>query len=170
MRNAADPRVLTREQAQALVERVVKMSTAEGIQVNIGGGYNANIRFADNRISTAGGVATANVNVQSSYGAKHAVTVTNDLSDAGLERAVRQSEALAKLAPDDPESMPLLGPQQYEEVKSYFDSTANLGPDGRAESARAAIEPCKAAGELKAAGLLITGIGAGAAGNNNGLC
>src|SRR5204863_9723008 len=48
MRNAADPRVLTREQSQALVERVVKMSKAEGIQVNIGGGYNANIRFADN--------------------------------------------------------------------------------------------------------------------------
>jgi predicted Zn-dependent protease len=169
MRIMADPRVLTREQAQALVERVVKMSKAEGIQVNIGGGYNANIRFADNRISTAGGVATANVNVQSSYGAKHAVTTTNDLSDAGLERAVRQSEALAKLAPDDPEAMPLLGPQQYEEVKSYFDSTANLGPDGRAEAARSAIDPCKAAGDLKAAGFLITGIGAGAVGNNKGL-
>lgn len=169
MRRAADSRVMTREQAQALIERVVKMSKAEGIQVNIGGGYNANIRFADNRISTAGGVATANVNVQSSFGAKHAVTVTNDLSDAGLERAVRQSEALAKLAPDDPESMPLLGPQQYEEVKSYFDSTANLGPEGRAEAARAAIDPCKAAGDLKAAGFLITGIGAGAVGNSKGL-
>jgi predicted Zn-dependent protease len=160
---------MTREQAQALVERVVKMSKAEGIQVNIGGGYNANIRFADNRISTAGGVATANVNVQSSFGPKHAVTSTNDMSDDGLERAVRQSEALAKLAPDDPEAMPLLGPQQYEEVKSYFDSTANLGPEGRAEAARSAIEPCKAAGDLKAAGFLITGIGAGAVGNNKGL-
>ena len=168
-RRAADPRVMTREQSQALIERVVKMSKAESVQVNIGGGYNANIRFADNRISTAGGVATANVNVQSSFGAKHAVTSTNDLSDAGLERAVRQSEALAKLAPDDPESMPLLGPQQYEEVKSYFDSTANLGPEGRAEAARAAIDPCKAAGDLKAAGFLITGIGAGAVGNNKGL-
>lgn len=169
MRAAANARVMTREQAQALVERVVKMSKADSIQVNIGGGYNANIRFADNRISTAGGVATANVNVQSSFGPKHAVVTTNDFTDEGLERAVRQSEALAKLAPDDPESMPPLGPQQYENVKSYFDSTANLGPDGRAEAARAAIDPCKAAGDLKAAGFLITGIGAGAVGNNKGL-
>ncbi len=58
--SAADARVMTREQAQALVERVVKMSKADAIQVNVGGGYTANIRFADNRISTAGGVATAN--------------------------------------------------------------------------------------------------------------
>jgi predicted Zn-dependent protease len=166
---AADPRVLTREQAQTLVERVVKMGKSDGTQVNIGGGYNANVRFADNRISTAGGVATANVAVQSSFGAKHAVTQTNDFSDAGLGRAVRQSEALAKLAPDDPEAMPLLGPQKYGDVSAYFDATANLGPDGRADAARTAIEACRAAGDLKAAGFLITGIGAGAVGNSKGL-
>ena len=51
---------MTRDQAQALIERVVKMSKADEIQVNVGGGYTANIRFADNRISTAGGVTTAN--------------------------------------------------------------------------------------------------------------
>jgi predicted Zn-dependent protease len=168
-RRAADPRVLSREQAQALVERVIKMSKADSVQVSVGGGYNANIRFADNRISTAGGVATANVAIQSAFGPKHAVTSTNDFSDEGLERSVRQSEALARLAPDDPESMPLLGPQQYENVNAYFESTAQLGPDGRANAARLAIDPCKSAGDLKAAGFLVTGIGAGAIGNNKGL-
>jgi len=160
---------MTRDQAEALIQRVIKMSKADGIQVNIGGGYSANVRFADNRISTAGGISTANVSVQSSFGPKHAVATTNDFSDAGLGAAVRQSEALAKLAPDDPEAMPLLGPQEYEKVTSYFDSTANLGPEGRAEAARLAIEPCKAAGDLKAAGFLQTGIGAGAVGNSKGL-
>src|SRR5262249_42220091 len=93
----ADARGLTREQCEALIQRVVKMSKADGVQVNVSGGYNANVRFADNRISTAGGVSTATVAVQSSFGPKHAVTQTNDFSEAGLERAVRQSEALAKL-------------------------------------------------------------------------
>lgn len=166
---AADARVMSREQAQALIERAVKLSKADGIQVNVGGGYAANIRFADNRISTAGGVSTANLNIQSSFGPKHAFVTTNDFTDAGLERAVRQSEALAKLAPDDPEAMPLLGPQQYENLKTYFDSTGNLGPEGRAEAARLAIDPCKSAGDLKAAGFLQTGIGAGAVGNSKGL-
>jgi len=165
----ADSRFLSREQAEALVQKVVKMSKADSIQVNVGGGYAANVRFADNRISTAGGVSTATLNIQSSFGPKHAVISTNDFSEAGLERAVRQSETLAKLAPDDPEAMPELPPQQYEDVKTYFDSTANLGPDGRADAARMAIEPCRAAGDLKAAGFLQTGIGAGAVGNNKGL-
>ena len=165
----ADPRVLSREQAQALVDRVLKMSKADAVQVNVGGGYTANIRFADNRISTAGGVSTANVGIQSSFGPRHAVTQTNDLSDEGLTRAVQQSEALARLAPDDPEAMPPLGPQQYDAVNSYFDATAKLGPEGRAEAAQMAIVPCKTAGDLKAAGFLQTGIGAGAVGNNKGL-
>jgi len=164
-----DPRVMTREQAQSLIERTLKLSRADWARVNLGGGYQANIRFADNRISTAGGVSTATLNVQSSFGPKHAVISTNDFSDAGLERAVRQSEALAKLAPDDPEAMPELELQQYENVKTYFDSTAELGPAGRAQAARLAIDPCRAAGDLKAAGFLITGIGAGAVGNSKGL-
>jgi predicted Zn-dependent protease len=168
-REAADSRFLSRDQAEALIQRVVKLSKADSIQVNVGGGYAANVRFADNRISTAGGVSTANLAIQSSFGPKHAVIQTNDFSDASLERAVRQSEALAKLAPDDPEAMPALPPQTYEDVKTYFDSTANLGPEGRAEAARLAIEPCRAAGDLKAAGFLQTGIGAGAVGNNTGL-
>ncbi len=167
--SAVDPRVMSREQAQALVERTIKLSKADAVQVNVGGGYNANIRFADNRISTAGGVSTATLNIESAFGPKHAVVSTNDFSDENLERAVRQSEALAKLAPNDPEAMPLLGPQQYEAVNTYFDATAKLGPEGRAEAARMAIDPCKAAGDLKAAGFLITGIGASAVGNNKGL-
>ena len=78
---AADARVMTREQAQALIERAVKLSKADGIQVNVGGGYAANIRFADTRISTAGGVSTANLNIQSSFGPKHAFVTTNDFTD-----------------------------------------------------------------------------------------
>jgi predicted Zn-dependent protease len=167
--SAPDARVMTREQAQQLIERAVKLSKADSVQVNVGGGYAANVRFADNRISTAGGVSSATLNIQSAFGPKHAVVSTNDFTDEGLERAVRQSEALAKLAPDDPEAMPPLGPQQYENVTTYFDSTANLDPAARAEAARMAIDPCKAAGDLKAAGFLQTGIGASAVGNNAGL-
>jgi predicted Zn-dependent protease len=163
------PTVMNRDEAQRLVERVVKLSHADAIHVNVGGGYTANVRFADNRISTAGATTSATLNVQSAFGPKHAVVSTNDFSDEGLERAVRQSEALAKLAPDDPEAMPELDPQQYENVNNYFEATGNLGAEGRAEAARVAIDRCKAAGDLKAAGYLVTGIGAGAVGNNKGL-
>jgi predicted Zn-dependent protease len=160
---------MSRDDARALVERVVKMSKADEIQVNIAGGHQTNVRFADNRISTSGGVSDLSISVSSAFGPKHAVASTNDVSDAGLERAVRQSETLARLAPDDPEAMPLLGPQTYRETRSYFESTATLTPQARAEPARRAIGAAKADGTLKAAGFVAAGAGMEAIGNNRGL-
>ena len=161
--------MMSRSEAQAFLERVVKLSRADTIGVQIGGGYNGNIRFAANRISTSGGVSNSQLVVQSGYGPKHAVVTTADFSDAGIERAVRQSEAIAKLAPDDPENMPLLPPQQYTDVKAYFDSTANLTAADRAAAAHTALDAAKAAGDLAAAGFIIAGSGYNAIASNTGM-
>lgn len=164
-----DGAVLSRDEAKSLIERIVKMSKADSIQVNIGGGYSANVRFADNQMSTAGGITDFTVIIQSSFGKKHAVVTTNNISDDALRRAVEQSEALARLAPDDPEAMPALPPQQYQEVNAYFDSVANLTPADRAKAALTALEPARAAGDLTTAGFIITNASSTALGNDKGM-
>ncbi len=156
--------VMPREQAQALVEKVVKLSKADEVSVNLNSGYQADLRFAANQMSTAGGVINSQLVVQSTFGKKHAAAVTNDLSDESLRRAVEQSEALAKLSPDDPETMPGLGPQKYLPVNGYFESTADLSPTDRARAALTALEPARKAGDLKAAGFIIVNAGANALG------
>jgi predicted Zn-dependent protease len=167
--NVPDGAVLSRDESKALVERIVKMSKAESIQVNIGGGYSANVRFADNQMSTAGGVTDFTVVIQSSFGKKHAVVTVNDISDEALQRAVKQSEDLARLAPDDPEAMPALPPQQYQDVAGYFDSVANLTPADRAKAALTALEPARKAGDLATAGFLLTNASSTALGNEKGM-
>ena len=164
-----DGAVMPREQAQALIEKVVKMSKADEISVNVTSGYQADLRFAANQVSTSGGVVNGQVGIQSTFGKKHAAAVTNDLSDASLRRAVEQSEALAKLSPDDPETMPGLPSQTYVPVNGYFDSTANLTPEDRARAALTALEPARKAGDLKAAGFIVVNAGANALGNGHGL-
>jgi len=161
--------MLSRAEAQAFLERVVKLSKADTIGVQLGGGYQGNIRFAANRISTSGGVSNSTLAVTSGFGAKHATVTTTDFSDAGLERAVRQSEAIARLAPDDPENMPLLTPQQYQDVPAFFRSTADLTPADRAAAAHTAIDAAKGAGDLAAAGFIIAGSGYNAIASNTGL-
>ena len=161
--------IMSRSEAQAFLERVVKLSKADTIGAQLGGGYTGNIRFAANRISTSGGVSNSQLVVQSGYGPKHAVVTTGDFSPEGIERAVRQSEAIAKLAPDDPEVMPLLPPQQYNDVKAYFDSTANLTPADRATAAHTAIDAAKAAGDLAAAGFIVAGGGYNAIASSSGM-
>ncbi|HUQ79520.1 MAG TPA: TldD/PmbA family protein [Gemmatimonadaceae bacterium] len=164
-----DGAVLSRDEAKALIERIVKMSKAESIQVNIGGGYSANVRFADNQMSTAGGITNFTVVIQSSFGKKHAVVTTNDVSDEALRRAVKQSEDLARLAPDDPEALPALPAQQYQDVKAYFDSVANLTPADRAKAVLTALDPARRAGDLATAGFLITNASSTALGNDKGM-
>ncbi|HEX3535086.1 MAG TPA: DNA gyrase modulator, partial [Gemmatimonadaceae bacterium] len=102
--------IIARDQAQALIEKVVKMSKADEISVNLNSGYQTDVRFAANQMSTSGGVVNGQVAIQSAFGKKHAAAVTNDFSDESLRRTVAQSEALAKLSPDDPETMPGLPP------------------------------------------------------------
>jgi predicted Zn-dependent protease len=161
--------VLSRDGAHALIQRVIGMSHAETVKVIIGGGYSANIRFADNQISTAGSSSDFNIQVESAFGPKHAIVVTNDTSDQALSRAVEQSERLARLSPDDPEAMPPLASQTYQLVGAYFDSAADMTPDDRARVALTALDPARKAGDLKAAGFLVLNAGCTALGNNHGL-
>src|SRR5688572_2995668 len=115
---------MNRDQAKALIESAVKLSKADEIQINISAGDEKNIRFADNRITTSGTVNDVSMRIYSAFGKKHAVTTTNDISAEGIEKAVRLSETLARLAPENPEAMPVPGPQTYQPVNNFFESTA----------------------------------------------
>ena len=160
---------LSREESQEIIGRVAKLSKADSVQVQLGSNHSSNTRFAANQMSTSGSILDVTLAVQSAFGKKHAVVVTNDLSDESLRRAVAQSEALAKLAPEDPEAMPPLGPQQYEMVQAYFESTASLSASDRARAAMTALEPARAAKDLQVAGFIVTGAGSNAIGNDKGL-
>lgn len=160
---------MTREQARALIDRVLKLSRAEGARVNISASEEKNVRFADNRITTSGSAADVTVRIFSNFGNRGATASGNDLSEAGLEQVVRQSETLARLAPENPEAMPLLGPQTHEEVGAWFGATANVSAEARARAAATMISAAQRAGDLQAAGILIATTGVQAVGNSAGL-
>ena len=161
--------VFTRDEMEALASKIIGFSQAERVQVNLNSGRTGNTRFAANQLSTAGSVEDATVAVQSWFGARHAVVTTNNLADDSLRTVVEKSEALARLAPEDPEDMPLLGPQDYPAVDAYFDTTAELTPEDRARAALTALEVTRSAGDLQAAGFLVTGANASAVANSAGL-
>ena len=165
----ADGDIISREASQALIEKVVKMSSADAISVSVGSSLTNNIRFAANQVSTAGSVADANVAVTSAFGPKKATVVTNDLSDEALLKTVKESERLAKLAPDDPEAMPDLGPQNIKTVNADFDSVEKLDAGDLAKAALTALEPARKAGDLTAAGYLVVNTSTNALGNKEKL-
>lgn len=162
--------VLSRADAQGIVERALKFSAADGMDVSINSSHTTNVRFADNQMSTAGALTDAIFVAQSWFGPKHAVVTTNDLSEASIRRCVQESERLAKLAPDDPEAMPLLEKQDYQTVDgAWGESTVTAGAAERAKAALSALAPARKAGDLKAAGYLVAGAGASVVANSKGL-
>jgi predicted Zn-dependent protease len=136
--------MLSRDESQALLKKVLSYSKAEACEVNLNGTTVGNIRYARNTVTTAGSVDDLTLAVQSSNGLKSGVATVNEFDDASLEKAVRRSEELARLAPDNPEFMPPLGPQQYLESNGWFDATAKLDAAYRAQVAASSIEPAKA--------------------------
>ena len=167
--DAADE-LVSREEAQRIIGSVIKLSKADAVRVNLGGGRQRNVRFAANQMSTAGMITDLSLVVSSSFGPKHAVTTTNDLSPEGIERAVRQSEASAKLAPDDPEAMPNLGPQTIAPLPGAWDeATANLSAESCAQAALSALGPTRAKGSIQAAGFLQVDANVNALGNSTGM-
>ncbi|MBA3919910.1 MAG: peptidase C69 [Gemmatimonas sp.] len=167
--SAAATGVLTRDEAQALVERAVKLSTADAVRVTVQSSRETNLRFADNQMSTSGATTNTTVRVQSVFGKRKASVVTNDRSDEGLRRAVQQSEALAKLAPEDPEYLGELPAQTYVGVDAWSERTASLSADDRARAALTALTPARAGNELTVAGYIVCNASATAIGTNAGL-
>jgi predicted Zn-dependent protease len=161
--------IFSREECQRIVDKALSFSRADGCGVSVNSSITGNTRFAANQLSTSGGVEDAQLAVQSFFGPKHAVVTTNDMSDASVRRVVQESERLAHLAPDDPESMPPLPRQQYQEVNAFFDSTANLAPEDRARAALIALEETRRSGDIAAAGFLVTSANSGCVANKAGL-
>ncbi len=161
--------VLTREQAQEVVERAVTLSRADAVRVNMQSARETNLRFADNQMSTSGVTTNTTLRIQSVFGKRKASVVTNDRTTEGLRRAVAQSEALARLAPEDPEYLGELGPQQYASVNAWFDRTAELTADDRATAALSALAPARAGKELTVAGFILCNASATAIGTSAGL-
>ena len=162
------PRYLSREEADALAKRVLSFAAADETRVTINSGSRGNSRFAANQISTAGDNYDTTVTVRSVFGKRSGQVTTNKTDDATLRSAVDTAQRIARLAPEDPEYMPELGPQQYQETLGWSEATAALDPAARAAAIRRISEPAATAG-LVSTGYLETGAGSFAVANSKGL-
>jgi predicted Zn-dependent protease len=164
-----DDAVLAGSDAQTLIGRILKMSHSDGASVAVNSNVTNNLRFAANQVSTAASVSDLTIQVTSNFGPKHATVVTNNTSDEALLATVNQSEALAKLAPDDPEAMPDLGPQNIKAVNAWFPESAALTAAELIKAGLTALEPARQSKDINVAGFLVVNQTSTALGNTKGL-
>ena len=159
---------LSESEAQAILKKEHGYSKADECSATLSGAREGNLRFARNAVSTSGSRETLNLVVESAFGKKAGTATVNEFDDTSLEKAVRRAEELAKLAPENPEYVTMLGPQKYDEPQGYFESTAGLNPEARAKAAAASINVCKPQ-KLTAAGFYEHEAGFTAVANTRGL-
>jgi predicted Zn-dependent protease len=159
--------ILSEAQAKAILEKVIALSSGDQTSAQLGGGIGGNVRFARNDISTSGIVDQAELAVQVAFGKRVGTATINQFDDASLERVVRRAESLAKLAPENPEYMPLVGKQTYQATETFSEATAALTAEARAKIAETSILPCRER-NLIAAGFLEDGQSFFAHANSNG--
>ncbi len=160
--------ILSKEEAKSIIDKVLAFSKADEMSVGLSGNRTGNIRYARNSVSTSGESNNLSLSVTAVFGKRSGTATINEFDDASLEKTVRRAEEIARLAPENPEFMPALGPQQYTEGKAYVEKTAAIDPDYRAKAAFDSIDPCKK-NNLTAAGYLEDTTGFSAIGNSKGL-
>ncbi|RKR85059.1 putative Zn-dependent protease [Mucilaginibacter gracilis] len=146
--------ILTKEEAQALMKKVLSYSKADECEVTLNGSDSGNVRYARNSVSTSGFISQTSLAVSSAFGKKLGIATINEFDDASLEKVVRRAEELAHLAPDNPEFLPFLGPQTYStQSKTYVPETAAITPSLRADAVDKSLTVAKQ-NKLTAAGFL----------------
>ncbi|GAB2946821.1 TldD/PmbA family protein [Hymenobacter coalescens] len=134
--------ILSKDEAQSILTKVMGFSTADECEGTLTGTTGGNIRTARNTVSTAGAVDNVALTVEARFGKRSGIATCNQFDDATLRRCVQRAEEIARLAPESPEYVPMLGPQQYANTPSFAQSTAGITPDYRAQQAGKSITLC----------------------------
>lgn len=145
--------IYNKQQAEALLKKVVALSKADHIEASLSGQDGGNIRYARNAVSTSGETSSTSLSVTSTFGKRSGSTSINEYDDASLEKLVRRAEELARLAPENPEFIEPLGPLQFKEGKTYNATTAAVNADKRADMVAVSLNVAKQ-NNLEAAGYL----------------
>jgi predicted Zn-dependent protease len=141
--------MLTQPETRRLIERILTLVRAtkntEAI-VAVRSAREGHTRFAVNEISTSGDVERLSIALTVQIGQRSAQAVINQVDDRTVDDLVGRTLRMARLAPENPEQMPVLGRQSYVAAKNAADpATAKLTPDVRAKAVGAALAAADAA-------------------------
>ena len=125
--------------AKAVADRLLARSKADACIVKIEGSDAANLRFARGNATTDGATSKLTVRVESHFGTRAGAAEVSGLDADALGEAVTRAEEIARLAPENPELMPPLGPQAYDRAAGYDAATAAVRTDRLAAEAKPII-------------------------------
>lgn len=136
------------KRALAIVKKLEPKAEA---LVSVSRNRRSHTRFARNEITTSGEGDDWSLSVTVQLGLRSASASSNQLDQGSLEALIRRTIGNAKLSPELPETMPVLGAGKVAPNGLHDPKMAGLDAKARAEGIAAALEPSRV-GDLLTAG------------------
>ena len=126
--------MIGKELCQSILNKALSLSTVEDADFYLSSQEQGLTRFAGNSIHQNVSHSNAQLHIRAVVGKRLGRAVTNDLSEAGITKAVGQAEHNASLMPEDPDflGLPQAGPSTA--VSSYDEATTSYSPEERAQA------------------------------------
>jgi predicted Zn-dependent protease len=159
---------MTATDSRALCERIFGLVNADSAEVRLAEGDDLHLRHASNDVTSNALVRRTDLSLTVSYGRRSATLSTNRLDDASIRRLVERAEAMAAVAPENPEHMPPLGPAEFVTPATWAESTATAPPQAAISWLRPVIERAREAG-VDTAGYLKRTVGGSTLATSSGL-
>jgi predicted Zn-dependent protease len=142
--------MLTREECKAIVDKVLNMAKADGVEVNLTAGERSGTRWANSTITTNLVQYDRQVTVTLRVGQKTGTASTRDFSDAGFQKMIDEANAEAQKATDVPNLPELIGAQEYIPVDATLPAMLKVGPLERGRMVKDSIDASVKLGVLGA--------------------
>src|SRR5262245_23544065 len=110
---------LSQTDAEQLARRALSFVQAPSCFLSLSGREDRNIRYASRGRATNASTTGAQISVTAIFGRRLGRASGNALDDDSVRHTVAQAEAVARTAPENPEAMPALPPQNYPASAGY---------------------------------------------------
>ncbi|MDA1127992.1 MAG: TldD/PmbA family protein [Chloroflexi bacterium] len=125
--------MMGRQAALALLDKALSYSKAQETDIYLSAQNLGLSRFAGGEIHQSVAHGDVVLNIRSVAGKRLGRATTNDLSDAGVQRAIEAAHQNALLMPEDIEFVGLPAPSGAANVESWDEATARCSPEIRAK-------------------------------------
>ena len=151
------PKLTSRDEFRFLAEHILKRSTGDHTLIALHDQQSGTTRFANNQIVQNVDTRRGSLTVTVAFGQRHGTAGTTDFTAGSVQDTVTRATEIARLSPEDPESLAPVEPQPYLTPPTMRAETAAAGPARRLEYANEAIGQCRME-NLGAAGIVSSSV------------
>jgi len=124
----------------ALIKGILEYSKADQTEVLYTADNTALTRYANNYIHQNVADTDEKVSIRVIVGKKTGTTFTNKLDEASIQKAVDKAIEIAKTQPENPLFVSLPSRDEYKQIETFKESTANFSPLQRAQVVKIIVD------------------------------